>query len=450
MFWNKYKSDERGNMAAMSAVGLAVILLFTGVAVDYSGMSNTKNKLQNAADSAVLAAAVSGEYEAEALEAIASEAFEANYAGDFDLNLDLENSGESLKVEVSTDYKMTFMGVFGRDDETLKVKSGSVNGMGGKLNLALAIDTTLSMEGARMSNMIAAAADLVDRVEEADRGLGNAKIAVIPFADYVRIDRAYADEPWIDVQPDQVVSWEVLDEESSVNCREEGFGESADIVCDSYVYETRTDVASWNGCMVSRPDGLNKVAAYGGNPFMGNAGHTSCNWNNNVASPLSRDFDEVKADIEALTARGKTYIPAGLIWAWRALEEEQLFTDEIIEEDEETQRVLLLMTDGSNTARMNDESRYEDWDGLFHWGSSNDDANRVIADALTLEICASVKASGIRLITVAYEVEDESTKTMLNTCASSGADYYDVTDVSKLAQAFGKIGSGFKDVRLTF
>jgi len=110
-------------------------------------------------------------------------------------------------------------------------------------------------------------------------------------------------------------------------------------------------------------------------------------------------------------------------------------------------RVLLLMTDGSNTARLNDEAKYEDWDGIYHWGSSNENDNRVTADALTLEICASVKAAGIRLITVAYAVEDESTKTMLNSCASSGADYYDVKDVSNLSQAFGKIGSGFKDVR---
>jgi len=204
--------------------------------------------------------------------------------------------------------------------------------------------------------------------------------------------------------------------------------------------------------MVSRPDDLHKIAAYDGRPFMGNAGHTSCNWNNNVASFLSKDFDSVKADIEALTPRGKTYIPAGLIWAWRALEEESLFTNELIEENEdgETQRVLLLMTDGSNTARLNGEAKYDDWDGIYHWGSSDEEDNRVIADALTLELCASVKASGIRLITVAYAVEDVSTKTMLNTCASADSDYYNVTDATQLARAFGRIGKGFKDVRLTY
>jgi len=367
--WNKFKSDQRGSIAVVSAVSISVILLLTGIALDYTSMTNTQNKLQNAADSA--------------------------------------------------------------------------------LNLALALDTTLSMEGARMSAMISAAADLVDSVEESDGGLGNAKVAVIPFADYVRIDTAYLGKPWLDAQPDHETTWETLDEENSSNCREEGSGESAKTVCDNYVYETRTSVVSWNGCMVSRPDGLHKTAAYDGRPFMGNAGSSSCNWKNNKVSPLSRDFEDVRANIDALTPRGKTYIPAGLLWAWRALEEEQLFTDEVIEEDEETQKVLLLMTDGSNTVRLNDDPKYEDWDGIFHWGTSDEEANRIHADALTLEICDSVKAVGIRLITVAYEVEDESTKTILNTCASTGSDFYDVTDVTQLSSAFGKIGSGFKDVRLT-
>jgi len=64
------------------------------------------------------------------------------------------------------------------------------------------------MEGARMSAMISAAADLVDSVEESDGGLGNAKVAVIPFADYVRIDTAYLGKPWLDAQPDHETTWE--------------------------------------------------------------------------------------------------------------------------------------------------------------------------------------------------------------------------------------------------
>ena len=106
------------------------------------------------------------------------------------------------------------------------------------------------------------------------------------------------------------------------------------------------------------------------------------------------------------------------------------------------------MTDGSNTASLNGESGDSNWDGLYHWGSSDEDYNRGKADALTIELCASIKNADIRLITVAFEVDDDDTRNMLNTCASTGADFYDV-DARSLGQAFGKIGSGFSNARLT-
>ncbi len=447
MMWDRFKADTSGTMATIFAIGSTVLLIAAGAALEVHGLTKAANKLQGAADSAVLAAALSGEEDIEKLQLVATDSAVENYDSDFEL--EVKNLGGALKVEVSADYEMIFMSMFGYETRTLNVEAGAVNGTGGKLNIALALDTTLSMEGERIVKMITAASDLVDMVEEADKGLGNAKVAVIPFSDYVRINMGYAGEDWIDVQPDREVTWETLNEENSVNCREEGTGESIKTVCDSYVYDTQVGVASWNGCMVSRADGLHKVASYGGDPFKGNAGHTACNRQNNIASPLSDDFDRLKADIAALTPRGKTYLPVGLLWAWRALEEEQLFTDDTIEEDALTQRVLLLMTDGSNTASLNDESIYDDWDGIFHWGSSDEEYNREKADELTIELCASIKNADIRLVTVAYEVDDDDdTKNMLNACASSGANYYDV-DASTLGQAFDKIGSGFSNARLT-
>jgi len=109
--WNKFKSDQRGSIAVVSAVSISVILLLTGIALDYTSMTNTQNKLQNAADSAALAAAVSGEYEVAELKAIATETAAANYSGEFDLNLELLNSGESLTVEISANYPLMFMGI---------------------------------------------------------------------------------------------------------------------------------------------------------------------------------------------------------------------------------------------------------------------------------------------------------------------------------------------------
>ncbi len=446
--WNRFKLDNSGSMATMFAIGSTVLLMIAGAAIEVTSLTKAVTNLQDAADSAVLAAAVSGdEFNEQKLKALATDLAESNLVDNFNLSLDRTDS--EVLVEITADYQTIVMGIFGYKTRPISVQSGSAFGTGGKLNLALALDTTLSMEGGRMSSMIDAATHLLELMEETDSGKGNVKIGVVPFADYVRLDTAFGGEDWIDVEADHYSSWDVLDEANSVNCTTTGSGESEVTNCEVPVYETKTALITWVGCMASRPDGNHKTAAFDDKPFKGAAGRTTCNSQNNVITPLTDDFSKVENDLKSLTAKGKTYLPVGLLWAWRALEEESLFTDEKLDEDEPTQKVLLLMTDGSNTASINGTPVSGDWDGVYHYGSYNEDQNREAADALTVEMCNDIKNADIRLVTVAYEVDDADTKSMLKSCASTGADFHDARDAAKLLQAFGKIGSGFKKVRLT-
>ena len=443
----RYINDKRGSVAVISALGATSLLIVAGAAIELSALTKSKDRLQDAADSAVLAAAVSSDSEKKERMMVAEDAAKANYNDDFNFKMSEQDS--QITIELSSKYETVLMGMFGYDSIPISAMAGSEVGTGGKLNIALALDTTLSMEGARMSAMIDAATDLIKSVKEADKDRGNAKMSIVPFADYVRIDPAFRDEDWIDVEPDHESTWQTLDEANSVNCRQVGSGESIYTECDSYAYNTHTATVRWEGCMVSRPGGLHKTAAYNGSPFKGNAGHTTCNGQNNVMTPMTSNFSQLEQDIEALQAKGKTYLPAGLQWAWRSLEEEALFTEEEIDTTTPVQKVLLLMTDGSNTASLNGEKEDGSWDGLYHWGSADEEENQKEADALTLEMCTSIKASGIRLVTVAYEVDDNDTLAMLKSCASTGADFYNAKDATKLKTAFGKIGAGFSKVRLT-
>lgn len=299
-----------------------------------------------------------------------------------------------------------------------------------------------------MTSLVEAATDLVNEVESADKGLGNAKISIVPFSDYVRIDTSYRDEDWIDVQPDHESTWEKVDLAASTNCRTVGSGETAYTECDVYVTTTKTKTLTWNGCMVSRPDGHHTTAAFDGNPFKGNAGHSYCDDDYNIMTALTDDFDQLESNIEALTPQGRTYLPVGLQWAWRTLAEAAFFTDETIDEVVPVQNVLLLMTDGSNTVSLGGGNG-SGFDAVFHYGTNDEEEDRAIADELTLEMCASIKADGIRLITVAYEVPDNDTKNLLKSCASTNSDFYDAINASKLKQAFKKIGAGFNKARLT-
>jgi Flp pilus assembly protein TadG len=56
-----YLSDKTGNMTVLAAGSLTVIMLAVGAAIDISDLASHKSSLQDATDSAVLAAAISGE-----------------------------------------------------------------------------------------------------------------------------------------------------------------------------------------------------------------------------------------------------------------------------------------------------------------------------------------------------------------------------------------------------
>jgi len=444
MFLNNYYNDEKGSMAVITALCLFTILLGVAVALDFSAMTQKKQLLQDTADAAVLTAAVSGSTNSEELKQIAQDSAAGHIKSSIEYELDLTLSGSDILVTIDTDHEMMLMNIFGHDTKPVSVEAGSAIGLGQKINIALALDTTGSMAGSRFNAMTDATEDLIDIVDGADANRGLAKISLVPFSDYVRIDTGFRNANWLDVPPDRVSTGQYLDEANSVNCRPVGSGETATTECDSYAYITTTDTISWVGCMGSRPNGDNETLGFNNSRYKGLAGG-GCDERYNIITPLTDDFSQLKSNINDYTMVGRTYIPAGLNWAWRTLEEADSFTNERLDDDE-TQKIIILMSDGSNTVSTN--GTVDGWDGLFHW-LMNEDDDREKADELTRNFCQSIKADGIRLITVAYEVTDSDTRELMQNCASAGSDYYDATNASQLVTAFKKIGNGLKTVRLT-
>ncbi len=79
-----------------------------------------------------------------------------------------------------------------------------------------------------------------------------------------------------------------------------------------------------------------------------------------------------------------------------------------------------------------------------HEASNVSDAN-----AKTLEVCTNIKAAGIEIYAIAFEVTDASAQTLLSQCASGPPYYYNAMTTADLAQAFQKIGRELVAMRLT-
>ena len=424
-------------------------MLISAVCIDATVLHSKKAALQNAADSAVLAAATSGEKKRKNLEEVATSIAEQNF--DASIFIKLKVNGDKVEVTATYRHPYIFGSIIGRKSSNIQAISEALIPSGAKLNLALALDVTESMDGPRMTALKDAATTLVQDIAVADGGEGNAKISIVPFADYVRIDMGYAGQNWLNVEPDHMSTWDVLDEENSTNCVQMGSGENRYTECDVPVYREETALIQWNGCMASRPNNHHKTPAFANSPMQGNAGRTNCNGSYPVMSVLSNDYTDIENQIQALSAVGKTYLPAGIIWAWRTLDKNLPFTEAANGDDVETQNTLLLMTDGSNTAALN--GTRPGFDGVYHWGTGSGAAaiaaDRLAADVLTAELCTAIKAENIKIVTVAFQVTDVSTKAMLKACASTNQDYYDVITAADLTYAFKDIGSGITNVRIT-
>jgi Flp pilus assembly protein TadG len=445
----RYLYGTGGNVAMMFSGTILVVLMGIGAAIDFNGMSSQRVKYQALADMAVLAAAASGEDNPAELKKIAKAAVDGNnFTGDdLTTNLSIPN-GNTLRVEVSSNYKTSIMGLFGMD--TIAVKAGAEappKGQG-KINLALVLDVTGSMSGSKIATLRTAATDLVDSLSDTDGdGIGddggNSMFAVVPFARYVQIPMSYSTAPWLDIVLEEDCDINV-DWDNSTGCTDITVTDDDDGIIETYTTTTCTNYAylpevcetePWDGCVGSRTYPWNTRDYYGG---MRIPGREEGLWCDDELVPLTNQVSVIKDKIDDIDTDAETYIPSGLVWGWRALSPDAPLVQADTADRTERKSAMLLMTDGANT-RSVDSSEPE-----FHWGNDVDAANTI-----TSELCEGAKASGIIIYTVAFDVTDVDTIAMLRNCATDPTKFFDAGDGTALELAFEDVGKDLARVILS-
>lgn len=194
---------------------------------------------------------------------------------------------------------------------------------------------------------------------------------------------------------------------------------------------TPTNNRVWRGCVGSRNTPWNERAQFSGKKIPGLM-NARCN---EEILPLTTQMADVKTKINSLSANGNTYIPSGLSWGWRTLDTNMPLTEAQGPYAANTDKVLVLMTDGANT-----KSKNGDW----HEGGSVNNANNT-----TKNLCNNIKSSDIQIYTIAYEITDTTTKNLMRNCASKSSMYFDASNAAQLTEAFDTIGSSLIKLRLT-
>ena len=456
--------DSRGNVAGVFAICSMLIMGSVGVAIDYSRAQSVKVTLQNGLDAAVLAASRLDTVDSNAIDLAVRQLFAAEPTAKHAVT-DLDVSGRlidqtTISGEVTAKVPVTLMRILGYTDIPLTVRT-TVSRAIGNLEIALVLDTTLSMNGAKLDTVKQAANQLIDTVYALPDAADQVKFALVPFAQYVNVGQANRNAPWMDVPADYTVPqtgcWPTYPNQTTSNCRTvTRYGVSdgqpvswSEQECDVVngpevtVCGNWTDTYTWNGCAGAR-DGYNSQSPLGRlNIWDGGYSNRIPGplnvWCPSPLQPLTKTSQVVKDSINAMFAQGDTFIPAGLVWGWRALSNRSPFTESADDPVTATGRVrkyIVLMTDGMNTRSPN-------------YGAGDHEAyDSAASDQLTAEVCQNIRNDGIEIFTIAFQVTDNNIKQILRDCATPGGAFFDAIDYSRLLAAFGNIGTGLGVARL--
>jgi Flp pilus assembly protein TadG len=199
----RFGRDERGVVAVIFAITFSAILLAVAIAIDYARTSTQYVRVQNAVDSAALAAShqLGLENQDEQGRANADAYFKANMARHKNVGTLTGVSLDASKGEVSASAKGTMLtsllravGIeqIGFYNQSL-VKKGK-----GTVEVALVLDNSGSMGGQPIADLRAAALSLVNVLYTGYEGTDKVKVAVVPFAASVNVGPTYQGAAWMD------------------------------------------------------------------------------------------------------------------------------------------------------------------------------------------------------------------------------------------------------------
>ncbi|MEI8144130.1 MAG: TadE/TadG family type IV pilus assembly protein [Alphaproteobacteria bacterium] len=381
-----------GAVAVIFAVSMFPITALVASAVDLSRMSQNQTHLQAAIDSAALRVArdVADGKTFTNLSDEARRAVESNI-----------QSGELTNLSVSATMDNLAVNITGRAEIApimpgiLNVQALAVTGKSSavwrtkKIELALVLDNTGSMAGAKITALKDAAKNLVTTLRAVSSSNDAVRIGIVPFDTVVNIGTGYRDSGIIDF--------------SSVS------------------------QSSWTGCVADRNQPYDTDDT---SPVIGQTATLYPARNCSLAPimPLTNNWSGLTSRIDQMRASGNTNVTIGVVWGFHMLTKSSPLTEaRTVQEEPDLEKIMILLTDGDNTQNR--------------WTT-----NSSSIDARTDLACRNAKAAGIRIYTIRVINGDEA---LLRGCATSSSMYYDVRAASELGPVFQAISAEIGQLRLS-
>ena len=236
--------DRRGSVLPIFAVATVPLLVSMGAVVDYTNAFDEKTVVQDAMDSAALAAGKRiGLISTSEVQAEAEAFFLANVEGKVKTTPILATAiaGSTITLTTTLNVDTYFLGMIGLDEFVLNLKAQATLAMG-TLEVVMALDNSGSMAGSKISTLKTAATDLTTTLHDlaaTSTKPDPIKIGLAPFAASVNVDPANANADWIDTTAVGTYHLDSMDDAAPT--------------LNGLTYFSYMNDTSWGGCVEERP-----------------------------------------------------------------------------------------------------------------------------------------------------------------------------------------------------
>lgn len=181
----------------------------------------------------------------------------------------------------------------------------------------------------------------------------------------------------------------------------------------------------------------------------------SADWaNRSCVEPLmslTEDADDVAQKLEDLTTQGAgTMLTEGLAWGWRALSPNWYSAAEPYDTQNVT-KIAIFLTDGTSAFASANSTKFSPYGYLSNGriGTTNETAFFDILDSRFAQSCTEMKAQGIQIFSIGFDVGSApDVQTLLSNCASGAGHYFDAESKDTLDTAFRSITKQISQLRI--
>jgi Flp pilus assembly protein TadG len=489
----RYLRHELGVAAIIFAIMLPAIVASAGVAVDLAVAYNSQNRLANALDKALLAAASSSTLSSAALQTRFLAFFNANYpAGKYGTpinpTLTVNSSTNTMSATASATVPTSFMNIFGISSLTINAASTVVETLAG-VEAVLVLDTTGSMAGNNIAALRTASTDFINVMFSSITDPKYLKIGIVPWSDTVNVG-SYG---W-GLQSDLTDPYEGGTVFAQLQTPDPYGMTTSNITYVPSGTTTGNDTNQWWGCvtepnaasitsdsttmwnMYRYPSGnctqyqciscpgsgytlsgstCSKTTTSHGNTTTTTENCTTNStciaWQNtpneNCTSvpvlPMTNNQSALLAEINALPTANNTYPDIGMVWGWRMISPNFPFEEGTSYSDPTWSKTVIMMTDGNATINtvMSGEGAYN----TPGTSQTSTDQNNFFE-----QTCTNMKAQGIRIYTITFQSAiNETTMGYYQDCATNPSMYFNAPTNADLTTAFQAIATQLGQLHLT-